>query len=174
MPERTDWYTLEDVHRHAVMQRSERSVFATVQTMVKRNRQNGIVQVLSSEFDEPLGEQPKSDEEIEDTEDDGEVSFTDGNRDENGDEEDTDDDLRIMRAVSNRNRRNIVQSDSDSSDDFDASDAEFDNIVASYQEPEADSALDTAPSTCQQVEEVVSAQVELDVSHSVSTKRTWL
>ncbi|KAI5449342.1 hypothetical protein NCC49_004793 [Naganishia albida] len=168
VPERTDWYTLEDVHRHAVMQRSERSVFATVQTMVERNRQNGIVQELSSEFDEPLGEQPESDEEIEDTEDDGEVSFTDGKRDENGDEEDTDDDLRIMRAVSNRNRRNLVQSDSDSSDDFDASDAEFDNIVASYQEPEVDSALDTAPSTCQQVEEVVSAQVELDIDP------TWL
>jgi hypothetical protein len=133
-----------------------------MQTMVERNRENET-SMLPEEPDEPLDDGSEPYEVIDDTEDDGEAESTDADGDEPEDEisDDSDDDLGPIRIHSNRKRR--IESDSD---EFDASDAEFDNIVASYQEPEVEDAIDTAPSTCQQVEEVVSVQVELEVSCS--------
>lgn len=128
-----------------------------MQTTVERDRESGAASELLDGSDWSGNDESDGDGEIDDTEDD-EAVFTDDEQNGRALEADNDDDFAIQRGGTDDSgdlRRD--------SDEFDASDAEFNNIVASYQEPEAGNATETAPSTCQQVEDVVSVQVELEV-----------
>jgi hypothetical protein len=125
--------------------------------MVERNRESGAASELLDGSDWSGNDESVGDGEIDDTEDD-EAVFTDDEQYGRALEADNDDDFAIQRG--DTDNPGDLRGESD---EFDASDAEFDNIVASYQEPETGNAIETAPSTCQHVEEVVSVQVELEV-----------
>lgn len=140
VPERTDWFTLEDVHRHAVQQRCGRSVFASVQREVDRHRAG--VQVDVRDEDGDAGGDLQDSYEVRNSEDDQEAELTNDEDDPHADGADSGDEC-------------------DSGDEFDNSDEEFDTIVAQYEEPDpGGSGSQAAPDTCQLVEDVT---VELEV-----------
>lgn len=130
--------------------------------MVERNRTSGASELVDES--DWSGDDESDKEGIDDTEDDGEAVFTDDDE-QNGNDVEVDDDDDLETARRDSNDPGGLEEDSD---EFDASDAEFDNLVASYQEPEPENGTETAPSTCQRVEEVVSVQVGLEVCLSFS------
>lgn len=148
LPERRDWFSLEDAHRHALATRGK-AAGTFVQTLAPAR--NGEATDEWEDWDEyedsGLDEDPDDIIIISDSEESA---------------QETDDDDNDADDVIDLDQDEQAEVFQDSDDEFGGSDAEFEEILAKYDESTGNGDAVQVADTCGQVESIVS-EVEVEV-----------